>query len=81
MMQFGDLAEVFDRLEKTSSRLEMTDILAEFFRNVKPEEIRKTIYLSVGRLHPDFVPLELGMADKLVLKAIASVSGRRVSRD
>ena len=77
MMQFGDLAEVFDRLEKTSSRLEMTDILAEFFRNVKPEDIRKTIYLSVGRLHPDFVPLELGMADKLVLKAIASVSGRR----
>ena len=77
MMQFGNLAEVFDRLEKTSSRLEMTDILAEFFRNVKPEEIRKTIYLSVGRLHPDFVPLELGMADKLVLKAIASVSGRR----
>lgn len=77
MMQFGDLAEVFDRLEKTSSRLEMTGILAEFFRNVKPEEIRKTIYLSVGRLHPDFVPLELGMADKLVLKAIASVSGRR----
>ncbi|WP_400256911.1 ATP-dependent DNA ligase [Methanomethylophilus alvi] len=76
-MQFGDLAEVFDRLEKTSSRLEMTDILAEFFRSVKPEEIRKTIYLSVGRLHPDFVPLELGMADKLVLKAIASVSGRR----
>ena len=48
MMQFGDLAEVFDRLEKTSSRLEMTDILAEFFRSVKPEEIRKTIYLSVG---------------------------------
>ena len=77
MMQFGDLAEVFDRLEKTSSRLEMTDILAEFFRSVKPEEIRKTIYLSVGRLHPDFVPLELGMADKLVLKAIVSVSGRR----
>ncbi|CDF30898.1 dNA ligase 2 [Methanoculleus sp. CAG:1088] len=77
MMQFGDLAEVFDRLEKTSSRLEMTDMLAEFFRSVKPEEIRKTIYLSVGRLHPDFVPLELGMADKLVLKAIASVSGRR----
>ena len=77
MMQFADLAEVFDRLEKTSSRLEMTDILAEFFRSVKPEEIRKTIYLSVGRLHPDFVPLELGMADKLVLKAIASVSGRR----
>ena len=77
MMQFGDLAEVFDRLEKTSSRLEMTDILAEFFRSMKPEEIRKTIYLSVGRLHPDFVPLELGMADKLVLKAIASVSGRR----
>ncbi|MBQ4368319.1 MAG: ATP-dependent DNA ligase [Candidatus Methanomethylophilus sp.] len=75
-MQFCQLAEVFDCLESTSSRLEMTDILSDFFRKVEPSELRQMIYLSVGRLHPEFYPQELGMADKLVLKAIASVSGR-----
>ena len=75
-MQFSELAEVFDRLESTSSRLEMADILSGFFRTVEPSELRQVIYLSVGRLHPEFYPQELGMADKLVLKAISSVSGR-----
>ncbi|MCQ2078477.1 MAG: ATP-dependent DNA ligase [archaeon] len=75
-MQFEKLATMFDRLESTSSRLEMTDILAEFFKTVEPGELRQIIYLSVGRLHPEFYPQELGMADKLVLRAISSVSGR-----
>ena len=79
MMLFSELAETFDRLESTSSRLEMTDILAGYFSEIDPKYIRQTIYLSVGRLHPDFVPLELGMADKLVLRAISSVSGRSLS--
>lgn len=75
-MLFGELAKTFDRLEETGSRLEMAEILAGFFRKIGPGYIRRTIYLSVGRLHPDFVPLELGMADRLVLRAVASVSGR-----
>ena len=33
------------------------------------------MYLSQGKLHPDFVPGELGMADRLVMKAIAKASG------
>ncbi len=78
-MLFRELADVFDRLEGTSSRLEMTETLAGFFRKVGPGDIGRTIYLSVGRLHPDFVPLELGMADKLVLRAVASVSGRSMA--
>lgn len=78
-MLFRELAQMFDKLESTSSRLEMADILADYFSKVDPKDIRQTIYLSVGRLHPDFVPLELGMADKLVLRAIASVSGRKLS--
>lgn len=33
------------------------------------------MYLSQGKLHPDFVPGVLGMADRLVMKAIAKASG------
>lgn len=74
-MLFSDIADTFARLESTSSRLEMTTILAEFFEGLAPSDLRNIIYLSQGRLHPDFHPIELGMADKMVLRAIASASG------
>ena len=74
-MLFSDIADTFARLESTSSRLEMTSILADFFKGLKPSDLRDIIYLSQGKLHPDFYPVELGMADKMVLRAIASASG------
>ena len=74
-MLYSDLAETFDRLESTSSRLEMTDILASFLAGADKSELRSIVYLSQGKLHPDFVPGVLGMADRLVLKAISFTSG------
>ena len=74
-MDFADVAKMFDRLESTSSRLEMTSILAEFFRTVPKEELRDLVYIIQGKLHPDFFQIEFGMADKLILRAIAFTSG------
>ncbi|HOE52609.1 MAG TPA: ATP-dependent DNA ligase [Methanomassiliicoccales archaeon] len=74
-MLFRELVDTYERLEATSSRLEMTEILAEAFRRFDPAEIRMAVYLTQGQLYPDFVPLKLGMADKLALKAIAFASG------
>ena len=79
-MLYSDLASVFDRLESTSSRLEMADILAEFFKVADRKELRRIVYLSQGKLHPDFINKELGMADRLVLKAIALTSGTPVEK-
>lgn len=70
-----DLVEVFDSLESTASRLEMTDYLAEFFSRVSCEDIDKIVYLIQGKLFPDFFPEKLGIADKLLLKALAFTSG------
>jgi len=74
-MLFRELAETYEKLEATSSRLEMTDILAESFRLFDPTEIRMATYLTQGQLYPDFHPLKLGMADKILLKAITFASG------
>lgn len=79
-MLFSEIAEVFDELERTSSRLEMTSILSEFFRMLDPGSLKDVVYLSQGKLHPDFYPNELGMADKLVLRSIAFVSGTSESK-
>ena len=78
-MLFRELAETYERLEATSSRLEMTDILAESFRLCDPTDIRMATYLTQGQLYPDFHPLKLGMADKMLLKAITFATGARES--
>ncbi|MCL1810977.1 MAG: ATP-dependent DNA ligase [Methanomassiliicoccaceae archaeon] len=74
-MLYSEIADVFDRLESTSSRLEMTSILSDFFKRMEPGPLKSTVYLCQGKLHPDHYAAELGMADKLVLRSIAFVSG------
>ena len=74
-MDFADIAEMFDRLESTSARLEMTSILADFFKTVPKNELRDLVYIIQGKLHPDFYQIEFGMADRLILRAIAFTSG------
>ena len=74
-MDFADIAQMFDRLEATSARLEMTSILADFFKTVPAEELRDLVYIIQGKLHPDFYQIEFGMADRLILRAIAFTSG------
>jgi len=53
----------------------MTDHLVELFSKTDAEEIGKVIYLTQGKVYPDFIPHELGIAEKMVIKAIASASG------
>lgn len=70
-MLFSTLATYFERLEQTSSRLSMIDILADLFRNTKSEEIDKVMYLLQGRVAPFFEPVEIGIADKTAASALA----------
>ena len=74
-MDFADIARMFDRLESTSARLEMTSILADFFKTVPAGELKDLVYIIQGKLHPDFYQIEFGMADRLILRAIAFTSG------
>ena len=74
-MKFSDLAGYFEKLEATSSRIELTNILSELLKRVSNEEIEKVAYLLQGRVVPFFDPTEIGMADKLVDQAIASAYG------
>ncbi|GBD34229.1 DNA ligase B [bacterium HR34] len=67
---FLELAQVFELLEKTSSSLEMRDILAKFLAKIAPKEVQITAYLLQGKLGPDYKNIEFGLAEKLVLRAI-----------
>jgi len=74
-MKFKDLTKYFEKLEQTSSRLSLIEILSELLKKTPAEEIDKISYLIQGRLAPFFVPLEIGMAEKTVAKAIAQAYG------
>ncbi len=73
-MRFQDLAAFFERLEATSKRLAMFDILADLFRHAAPDDIAPIIYMSQSRLLPAFHGLEIGMSDKLLTRALAEAS-------
>ncbi|MBI2599085.1 ATP-dependent DNA ligase [Candidatus Curtissbacteria bacterium] len=70
-MTFSNLAQYFEKLEATSKRLELVDILSQLFRESSAEEIGKICYLIQGRVAPFYEPTELGMAESLVAQAIA----------
>ena len=75
-MRFTELADYFERLEATTKRLEMFDILSELFKEAGKEEngeVDKVVYLCQEQLLPSFKGVEIGMAEKLILRAIAKV--------
>lgn len=71
-MRFSELANYFERLEQTSSRLVLIDILSDLLKHTDERTIDKVIYLSQGRVAPFFAPVEIGMADKTMASAIAA---------
>ncbi len=73
-MKFNRLVEFFERLETTAKRLEMFDILSELFREASSKEIDKIIYLSQGQLLPPFKGVEMGMSEKLLIRAISDAT-------
>ncbi|RLF08401.1 MAG: ATP-dependent DNA ligase [Thermoprotei archaeon] len=74
-MEFSVLAEAFEKIEATTKRLEMMDYLVKLFKATPPDLIDKVVYLTQGKLHPDFMGVELGVAEKLALRSIAEAAG------
>jgi len=74
-MLFREVAEIMEKIEDTTKRLEMTDLLVELFRRARPEEIEKISYLLQGKVRPDYEGVEFGLAEKLITRAISSCTG------
>jgi len=70
------LADTYEKIESTTKRLEMTDHLVDLLKNTPREIIDKVVYLTQGKIYPDFVGLEIGVAEKLAIRAIARAAGK-----
>lgn len=73
-MLFRVFAEYLEKLEKISSRLEITKVLAELIDLMNVEEVSSGVYLTQGLLGPVFDNREFSMAHKMVIRAVALAS-------
>ena len=80
-MEFSILAETFERMEGTRSRLELTQHLVDLFGRTPPDVLSKIVYMIQGKLRPDFEGVELGIAEKLAVKAVAIAAGTDGAED
>ncbi|MFH1779844.1 MAG: ATP-dependent DNA ligase [Candidatus Micrarchaeota archaeon] len=78
-MRFSDLAKVFDKLERTSARLEITADVAKVFFECNSSNVKQVTYLLQGIISPSFTGIDLGIGDKLAQQAISIVTGKSVS--
>ena len=75
-MNFLEVSERFTEMANTTKRLELTDILVRLLKSAN-RDLKKLVYLTQGKLLPDYEGLELGMANKLIIKALSTISGKK----
>jgi DNA ligase-1 len=75
VLPFAVLAACFEELEHTSSRKQLTTLLADLLGQVGADEIAEVLYLLQGRVAPLYEPVEFGLGERSVEKAIAQAFG------
>ena len=75
-MKFSLIADCYEKIEATTKRLEMTDYLVELLKLTSKDIIDKVVYLTQGKLYPDFVDIQTGIAEKLAIQAVAKATGK-----
>ncbi|MFW3146160.1 MAG: ATP-dependent DNA ligase [Thermoplasmatota archaeon] len=73
-MLYNELCEFYERIGKTSKRLEMTDELISLFNTTPLDDIETVVRLTKGEVRPDYEGIDLGIAEKLALKALYTVT-------
>eukprot|EP00871_Galdieria_phlegrea_P004700 jgi/Galph1/5230/GphlegSOOS_G3814.1 len=78
---FCFLADAFEVMEATSSRLSLIDILTQVFRkivNTTPHDLLPCVYLCIGTLGPAHEGLEFKAGEATVLNALSAATGSSV---
>ena len=77
IMMYSDLVAFYERLEKHSSKLKKTEILAELFKK-SGEDLYKVVLLTQGIVYPKITQIELGIATQMMMRAISKATGFKV---
>ena len=79
-MEFSIIADIFERMEDTTKRIELTNLLVELLKKTPKKIIPNAVYLLQGIIRPNFEGVELGVAEKLAIHAISKSSGLSIKK-
>jgi len=79
-MEFSIIAKLCEKMENTSKRIELTNILVELLKKTPKKIIPNVVYLLQGIIRPNFEGVELGVAEKLAIRAISKSSGLPIKK-
>ena len=74
-MRYLTIAEAYRDLERVSSRLVLTERLAELLVQTPAGLLPTVCYLCQGLIAPEFAGVDLGLAEKLAIRAVATAAG------
>ncbi len=74
-MEYLQLCDVYEDLEKNNSRLKKIEILSKFLKKIKNYKNKEIVYLLQGKVFPDYSEKEFGISEKLCIKALIKASG------
>ncbi len=79
-MQYLKLVEVYDHLESSSKRLDKTFYIAKLL-SVTPEgDLTHILLLLQGKLYPPWDERKIGVAARIILKALNLATGENIER-
>jgi len=73
VMKFHEVASYFEEIDKESSRLKITRLLAELLKKATPSEAAIISYLSLGELNPVYIGTQFNFAEKSLVKVLAKL--------
>jgi DNA ligase-1 len=79
-MKFSLVTETLGFMENTTKRLELTQHLVDLFKITPPEIISKVVYLLQGKLRPDHEGVEVGIAEKIAIRALSKSAGASIAK-
>lgn len=80
MLDFSSIVDILEEMEQTASRLQLTDHLVTLFKNNSSDLIDKIIYLIQGKIRPDYEGIEMGIAEKMIIRMISQISNISVDK-
>ncbi|MDA4135955.1 MAG: ATP-dependent DNA ligase [Thaumarchaeota archaeon] len=79
-MKFSIVVDAYERLQGISGRIAITEVLAGLLKETPASELPMLVYLTQGKLRPDYEGVELGIAEKYALRVLHVASGKSVEQ-
>src|SRR5713101_7196251 len=80
-MLYSRIVETYTKIEGTTKRLEITSFLVELIQDTPHSVVDQVVYMTQGKLYPDFLGIELGVAEKLLFRVLAKVTGQTDAKE